>query len=902
MTDSTPSDPAHPFVLVDGSSYLYRAFHALPPLLNSQGQPTGAVYGVINMLRKLLQEYTPTYVAVIFDAKGKNFRHDLYPAYKEHRPSMPDDLISQIEPLHRMIKAMGIPLLSIEGVEADDVIATLVQQAKARGWHCLVSTGDKDLAQLVDGQVTLINTMNNVRMDEQGVLGKFGVKANQIIDYLTLIGDSVDNVPGVNGVGPKTAVKWLQQYGHLEGIIAEAENIKGKVGENLRAALAQLPLSRQLICLESGVILPQSIDDLKQQEQDLDILKQWLEKLEFKSWLKDFNQGSKTPKTSVKTEYECILTEFDLDRWLSKLSASAVFAIDTETDNLDPMQANLVGLSLCVKAHQAAYLPLQHRYEGVIAQLPLDLVLQKLKPILENKAISKIGHHIKYDMNVFSRYGIRVQGSLWDSLLEGFVLSAGNRNDMDSLALKYLDHRTITYEEVVGKGSKQLTFDQIELDKATAYAAEDADVTLQLHQYFQPRLQKEPLLLQVYEEIEAPLIPVIARMEQYGVLIDAKQLQAQSAAFAIRLAELEKEAFAISGLSFNMSSPKQLQEILYEKMGIPVTEKTPTGQPSTAESVLQDLAQRYALPKVILDHRSLSKLKSTYTDKLPLQINPQTGRVHTSYHQAGAATGRLSSSNPNLQNIPTRSPEGQRIREAFIAPSGFTLLDADYSQIELRIMAHLSKDAGLLGAFAKGLDIHRATAAEVFGVSTEEVTSLQRRHAKAINFGLMYGMSAYGLSRQLDIDNGMAKRYMELYFERYPGVARYMEDTRRLARERGYVETIWGRRLYLPEIQSKNKGLQKAAERAAINAPMQGSAADIIKQAMIRIDASLTKDNIPARMIMQVHDELVLEVKKEALDLARVALRTAMEGVAQLAVPLLVDMHDGDNWALVHGG
>ena len=897
-----PTDPQHPFILVDGSSYLYRAFHALPPLVNSRGQPTGAAYGVINMLRKLLNEYTPSYVVVVFDAKGKTFRDELYPQYKANRPAMPNDLVCQIEPLHALIKAMGIPLLIVEGVEADDVIGTLVKQAKARHWYSLVSTGDKDLAQLVDEKVTLINTMNNALLNEAGVVEKFGVNPAQIIDYLALVGDTVDNVPGVEGVGPKTAVKWLQHYGSLEAIIQDAANIKGKIGDNLRAALDYLPLAKKLVSIHCEVDLPITLDDLNTQEQNKAMLTEWLEQMEFKSWLKDLNNGEvKMTVPAAAVQYECILTEADLDRWLQKLKQAKLFAIDTETDNLDVMLANMVGLSFAITPQEAAYVPLMHDYEGAPSQLPREAVLEKIKPLLEDNNLVKVGHHIKYDINLFSRYGITVQGFLMDTLLECFVLSAGGRNDMDTLALKYLDHKTITYDEVTGKGAKKITFNQVALDIATAYAAEDADVTLRLHEYFYPRLQQQKALLNVYEKIEEPLIQVIARMEQAGVLIDGEKLRGQSVVFAAQLEELEKKAFQLSGIPFNMNSPKQLQEILFDRMGLPVLEKTPTGQASTAESVLQELAHNYPLPKIILEYRSISKLKSTYTDSLPLQINPHTGRVHTSYHQAGAATGRLSSSNPNLQNIPTRTEAGQQIRQAFIAPKGFILLDADYSQIELRIMAHLSEDEGLRRAFAAGIDIHRATAAEVFGVEADAVTSLQRRHAKAINFGLIYGMSSYGLARQLDVDNATAKRYMDLYFERYPGVARYMERTRALAREQGYVETIWGRRLYLPDIQSKNKGLQRGAERAAINAPMQGSAADIIKQAMIRIDAAIRDEKIAARMIMQVHDELVLEVRQDHLALAQVALRTAMEGVAQLRVPLIVDMGYGENWGIAHG-
>ena len=899
---TTPTDPNHPFILVDGSSYLYRAFHALPPLVNSRGDPTGAAYGVINMLRKLLNDYTPTYVVVVFDAKGKTFRDDLYPQYKAHRPPMPNDLVCQIKPLHTLIEAMGVPLLIVDGVEADDVIGTLVTQAKKRQWHCLVSTGDKDLAQLVDNKVTLINTMNNALLDEAGVVEKFGVTATQIIDYLSLVGDSVDNVPGVNGVGPKTAVKWLQQYGSLEDIIADADNMKGKVGDSLRAALSHLPLTKELVTIKCDVALNVTLDDLNLQEKNTALLQEWLEKMEFKTWLRDLNQGGvPTPKKEVAKKYDCILTDTQLDTWLEKLKQAKLFAIDTETDNLDVMQANMVGLSFSVSPYEAAYVPLAHAYENAPQQLSREHVLQKLKPILEDATLTKIGHHIKFDINLFSRYGIIVQGFLMDTLLEGFILSAGNRNDMDSLALKYLDYRTITYDDVVGKGAKRVTFDAVPLDKATEYAAEDADVTLRLHHYFYPRLQQSPVLLKVYETIEEPLINVIARMEQTGVLIDGEQLKQQSKELAARLEQLEQQAFQLADSTFNINSPKQLQEILFTKLGLPILEKTPTGQPSTAESVLQELAHDFPLPKIILEYRSISKLKSTYTDTLPLQINPYTGRVHTSYHQVGAATGRLSSSDPNLQNIPARTEEGKRIRQAFIAPPGCVILDADYSQIELRIMAHLSQDAGLRKAFAEGMDIHRATAAEVFGISCEEVTSLQRRHAKAINFGLIYGMSAFGLARQLDVDNTTAKKYMDLYFERYPGVAQYMERTRALAHEQGYVETIWGRRLYLPDIQSKNKGLQRAAERAAINAPMQGSAADIIKQAMIRIDTAIREENIAARMIMQVHDELVLEVKQEALAQAQEALRTAMEGVAKLTVPLVVGMGYGTNWGASHG-
>ena len=901
------SDPK-PFVLVDGSSYLYRAFHALPPLTNSRGEPTGAVYGVANMLRKLLDDYTPEHVAVVFDAKGKTFRDELFAEYKAHRPPMPDELRAQIEPLHALVRAMGLPLLQVPGVEADDVIGTLARQAAAEGRHTLISTGDKDMAQLVDAHVTLINTMSNTTLDPAGVVEKFGVPPERIIDYLALVGDSSDNIPGVPKVGPKTAAKWLNEYGSLDAIIEHADEIKGKVGESLRASLETLDLSRQLATIRCDVELEQAPDGLRRETPDREALRDWYQKLEFNSWLRQLD-GDSAPEAArpaarepVDAEYETVLTQRQLDAWLKRLKQAELFAFDTETTSLRYMEAHIVGVSFAVEAGRAAYVPLAHDYPGAPGQLDRDRVLEQLQPLLEDPERAKLGQHLKYDLNVLANHGITLRGVAHDTMLESYVLdSTATRHDMDSLARKYLDHQTILFEEVAGKGAKQLSFNQVAIEDAAPYAAEDADITLRLHETLWPRLQAEPGLRAVYQEIEIPLIPILAAMEQRGVLVDRDLLARQSRELARRLHEIETEAHEIAGQPFNLGSPKQIQEILFDKLELPVLAKTPKGAPSTAENVLQELAdQGHELPRVLLEHRSLSKLKSTYTDKLPEQIDPATGRVHTSYHQAVAATGRLSSSDPNLQNIPIRTEEGRRIRQAFIAPAGYRLLAADYSQIELRIMAHLSGDAGLLAAFAAGEDIHRATAAEVFGVDPQQVTGDQRRSAKAINFGLIYGMSAFGLARQLGIDRGAAQRYVDLYFDRYPGVKRYMDETREQAREQGYVETVFGRRLYLPEIRDRNGQRRAAAERTAINAPMQGTAADIIKRAMLRVEAWNKPSGLDVTLIMQVHDELVFEVAKKDIEAAKSGICAAMEGAAELSVPLRVEVGTGHNWDEAH--
>ena len=896
-----------PFVLVDGSSYLYRAFHALPPLTNSRGEPTGAVYGVANMLRKLLEDYTPEQVAVVFDAKGKTFRDELFAEYKAHRPPMPDELRAQIEPLHALVRAMGLPLLQVPGVEADDVIGTLARQAAAEGRHTLISTGDKDMAQLVDAHVTLINTMSNTLLDPAGVVEKFGVPPERIIDYLALVGDTSDNIPGVPKVGPKTAAKWLNEYGSLDAIIEHADEIKGKVGESLRASLETLDLSRQLATIRCDVELEHSPASLRRQEPDLETLRDWYRKLEFNSWLRQLDgqapeAARPAARAPVDAEYETLLTQKQLDAWLERLKRAELFAFDTETTSLRYMEARIVGVSFAVEPGQAAYVPLAHDYPGAPEQLDRDRVLEQLKPLLEDAGQAKLGQHLKYDLNVLANHGIALRGIAHDTMLESYVLdSTATRHDMDSLARKYLDHQTILFEDIAGKGAKQLTFNQVAIEQAAPYAAEDADITLRLHQALWPKLQAEAGLRAVYQDIEIPLIPILAAMEQRGVLVDRDLLARQSQELARRLHEIEKQAHQIAGQPFNLGSPKQIQEILFDKLELPVLSKTPKGAPSTAENVLQELAdQGHELPRVLLEHRSLSKLKSTYTDKLPEQIDPDTGRVHTSYHQAVAATGRLSSSDPNLQNIPIRTEEGRRIRQAFIAPRGYQLLAADYSQIELRIMAHLSRDEGLLAAFAAGADIHRATAAEVFGVAPEQVTGDQRRSAKAINFGLIYGMSAFGLARQLGIDRGAAQRYVDLYFERYPGVKRYMDETREQAREQGYVETVFGRRLYLPEIRDRNGQRRAAAERTAINAPMQGTAADIIKRAMLRVDAWNTQAGLDVVLLMQVHDELVFEVAKKDIEAAKSGICEAMEGAAELSVPLRVEVGTGHNWDEAH--
>ena len=893
-----------PFVLVDGSSYLYRAFHAMPALTNSHGEPTGAVYGVINMLRRLLKDYQPDHIAVIFDAKGKTFRDDLYPEYKAHRPPMPKELQQQIEPIHAIVQAMGLPLLIVDGVEADDVIGTLARQAAEQGMETVISTGDKDLAQLVNEHVTLINTMNGTVLNPQTVVEKFGVSPQQIVDYLTLIGDSVDNIPGVPKVGPKTAAKWLEHYGSLDGVIAHADEIKGKVGENLRASLEQLPLSRRLVTIKQDVALPVTPRELTRQPPDRAKLRQLYQRLEFRTWLEELlnEAGDADPEQKEEDpDYQLITTHEAFEQWYQRLAEAELFAFDTETTSLNYMQAEIVGLSFAVQPGEAAYLPLAHDYEGAPAQLDRSDVLTRLKPLLEDPARPKVGQHLKYDMNVLANYGITLRGIRYDTMLESYVLdSTATRHDMDSLALKYLGRRTTHYEEVAGKGAKQIGFNQVPVEQAGPYAAEDAEITLCLHQTLWPRLCEQPPLQALFEEVEIPLVPVLSAMERNGVLVDVELLQQQSRELAAKIAEIEHEAHQMAGEVFNLGSPKQIQNILYNRLELPVKAKTPKGQPSTAESVLQELALEYPLPQLILEYRGMSKLKSTYTDKLPELIDPRTGRIHTSYHQAVAATGRLSSSDPNLQNIPVRTAEGRRIRQAFIAAPGNRIISADYSQIELRIMAHLSGDLRLLEAFAAGEDIHRATAAEVFGVPPEQVTDDQRRSAKAINFGLIYGMSAFGLAKQLGIERGAAQAYVDRYFERYPGVKRFMDDTRKQAKQQGYVETVFGRRLYLPEINAANAQRRQYAERTAINAPMQGSAADIIKRAMIDIHHWLQESDLEARMIMQVHDELVFEVRQADVAALGEQLRQRMAAAAGLKVPLTVDVGVGDNWDEAH--
>ncbi len=926
----TISCAAAPIVLVDGSSYLFRAFHALPPLTTSKGMPTGAIKGVLNMLRKLQQDFPQSRILVVFDAKGKNFRHALFPDYKANRPPMPDELRVQIEPLLAIIRAMGLPLLIEPEVEADDVIGTLAHQATRQRIDVIISTGDKDMAQLVSPHVSLINTMTDTRLDTEGVKAKFGVRPEQIIDYLALIGDSVDNIPGVPKCGPKTAVKWLESYGSLSNLMTHADDIGGKIGENLRASLAQLPLSYQLATIKTDVELSHPLEAIHPTPPDNTALLAHFTELEFRSWIRELQENGQTPfqaaqstapaatiaapaattpdKTSAwsapvdRDGYETILDQASLDRWLDALQQAGEFAFDTETTSLDYMQARIVGVSFAIIPGRAAYVPLAHDYMGCPAQLDREQVLQQLKPLLENPAVRKIGQNLKYDINVLANHGIHLQGVHADTMLASYVLdSVGSRHDMDSLALRHLNHETITFEQIAGKGAKQLGFNQIELDLAARYAAEDADVTLRLHHCLQEKLQPTPSLQAVLKTIELPLVPVLAKIERQGALVDQARLQQQSMELSKRLQELEREAFALAGKEFNLASPKQLQGIFYQELNLPVLKKTPGGVPSTAEPVLQELAARgHELPRVLLEHRSLAKLKSTYTDRLPQQINAGTGRIHTSYHQAVTATGRLSSSDPNLQNIPIRTPEGRRIRQAFIAPEGYQLLAADYSQIELRIMAHLSADPGLMAAFAAGADVHRATAAEVFGVALEAVSNDQRRSAKAINFGLIYGMSAFGLANQLNIDRGTAQSYINRYFERYPGVLDYMDRIRTQAHRDGYVETLFGRRLYLPDINARNKMNQQAAERTAINAPMQGTAADIIKLAMIKVQAWLDGAGFDANIILQVHDELVLEVRADQIEQVRPALIDCMSSAARLKVPLLVEAGVGSNWDEAH--
>jgi len=895
-----------PFILVDGSSYLYRAFHALPPLTNSRGEQTGAVYGVLNMLRKLIDSYHPEYMAVVFDARGKTFRDDLYAEYKAHRPPMPEELAAQVEPLLEVVRAMGLPLLQVPGVEADDVIGTLAAQASRAGWNTVISTGDKDLAQLVDAQVSLINTMNDSALDVQGVQDKFGVSPAQIIDFLALVGDSSDNIPGVPKVGPKTAAKWLGQYRTLEELVAHAEDIKGKIGENLRAHLEQLELSRALATIRCDVELEVRPEQLALQAPNSQALREWFERLEFRTWLKQLDSGADdgaapAAAATPETDYQVILSEAHLADWLARLEQAELFAFDTETTSLDYMQAEIVGVSFAMEPGHAAYLPLAHDYPGAPEQLDREPVLERLRPLLENPRKAKLGHHLKYDRSVLANHGIQLRGIGYDSMLESYLLdSTASRHDLDSLCQKYLSHTNIKFEDVAGKGAKQLTFNQVALEQATPYAAEDADMTLRLHRILWPRLAAEPRLKSLFEELELPLLAVLGDMERAGVKVDVAMLVRQSGELAERMQAVEREAHALAGQPFNLGSPKQIQAILYDQQQLPVLAKTPKGAPSTAESVLQELALDYPLPRLILEHRSLSKLKSTYTDKLPQQVNRATGRVHTSYHQAVAATGRLSSSDPNLQNIPIRTEEGRRIRQAFVPEPGCRMVAADYSQIELRIMAHLSGDAGLVQAFSRGEDIHRATAAEVFMTAPELVTGEQRRSAKAINFGLIYGMSAFGLARQLGIDRAQAQQYVDLYFQRYPGVKVYMDATRALAREQGYVETLFGRRLYLPDIKASNMQRRQAAERTAINAPMQGTAADIIKKAMLSVDEWIKRAGSGVVMIMQVHDELVFEVPAARLDSAVQEIRGRMEQAATLSVPLLVDVGIGDNWDQAH--
>jgi DNA polymerase-1 len=892
-------------VLIDGSSYLYRAFHALPNLTNSAGEPTGALHGVVNMINKLVREQAGAHVAVVFDAPGKTFRDEIFAEYKANRPPMPDELRSQVQPILDAVQFMGLPLLQVEGVEADDVIGTLCRRAADSGQTVLVSTGDKDLAQLVNDKVTLVNTMNDSVLDRDAVKAKFDVWPEQIVDYLALVGDSSDNIPGVPKVGAKTAAKWLNTYDSADGIVASAEEIKGKVGESLRENVEQLRLSQDLATIRTDVDLPVKIDDLHASDGDIDKLRELYGRFELRTLLKQLDErsGAAEPQAGSETEgdYDTVLTWDAFDAWLARIEAADLVAFDTETTSLDYMQAEIVGLSWSVSPGEAAYVPLAHDYPGAPDQLPRDDVLDKLRSWLENSEQKKVGHHLKYDAHVLARHGISLRGMAFDSMLESYVLnSVATRHDMDSVARHYLGRETIHYEDVAGKGAKQLTFNEIDIDTAAPYAAEDADITLQLHETLWSKLGEIEPLRRVYVEIEQPLVPVLLGMEETGVLLDRDMLAHQGNELAKRMVELEKEAHELGGGPFNLGSPKQLQEILFDRLELPVIRKTPKGQPSTAEDVLLELAEDYDLPRVIIEYRSVSKLKSTYTDKLPLQIAASTGRVHTSYHQAVAATGRLSSTDPNLQNIPIRTKEGRRIRQAFIAPPGHVLLAADYSQIELRIMAHLSGDKGLLDAFAAGADVHRATAAEVFEVDIDNVTANQRRSAKAINFGLMYGMSAFGLGKQLGIPRNEAQEYIDLYFDRYPGVRAYMDNTRESASQQGYVETVFGRRLYLPEINARNAQRRQYAERSAINAPMQGTAADIIKRAMIRVHDWLGKDDAAGRMIMQVHDELVFEVLEERVDAFGEQVTNIMSGAAELAVPLKVDVGTGPNWDEAH--
>ncbi len=931
-----PTIAPNPLVLVDGSSYLYRAFHAFPPLTNSAGEPTGAMYGVLNMLKSLISQVQPSHIAVVFDAKGKTFRDEMFEQYKSHRPPMPDDLRKQIQPLHDIIRALGIPLLVIEGVEADDVIGTLAVSASKANQKVLISTGDKDMAQLVDDNIMLINTMNNTLLDRDAVIEKYGIPPELIIDYLALMGDSADNIPGVAGVGEKTALGLLQGIGSMAEIYANLDKvaelpIRGakKLGDKLLAGKEMADLSYRLATIKTDVALDITPEQLTLGASNNDQLTEYFGRYEFKRWLNEVMNGADSitnnneqptkinhyqatsalaqdnndetlPAIQIdRSRYETLLTEADLNRWVEKLKQAKLFALDTETDNLDYMAANLVGISFALENGKAAYLPLQLDYLGAPKTLEKTTALSLLKPVLENPAIQKVGQNFKYDLTIFARNGIDVQGVAFDTMLESYVLNSTGRHNMDDLAKRYLGHQTISFEEIAGKGKNQLTFNQIPLEQAAEYAAEDADVTMKLQQVLWEKLSKEPSLEKLFKEMELPLLGVLSRMERRGVLIDSDALFLQSNEIANRLSELEEQAYVLAGQPFNLASTKQLQEILFDKLGLPVIQKTPKGAPSTNEEVLEELAFSHELPKVLVEHRGLSKLKSTYTDKLPQMVNPQTGRVHTSYHQAVTATGRLSSSDPNLQNIPIRNEEGRRIRQAFIAREGFTVVAADYSQIELRIMAHLSQDQGLINAFTQGKDIHRSTAAEIFGVALDEVTSEQRRNAKAINFGLIYGMSAFGLSRQLGIGRADAQSYMDLYFKRYPGVQTFMHDIREKAKAQGYVETLFSRRLYLPDINSSNAMRRKGAERVAINAPMQGTAADIIKRAMIQLDQKLQNDP-DIVMIMQVHDELVFEVRSEKVAFYSELIKTHMESAADLVVPLIVEVGQGTNWDEAH--
>ncbi len=903
-------------LLVDGSSYLYRAFHALPDLRNNQNEPTGAIHGVLNMLRRLQKDYPADYIVCVFDAKGKTFRDDLYPAYKANRPSMPEDLVVQIEPLHACITALGWPILCIEGVEADDVIGTLAQQATANNISSVISTGDKDLAQLVNPQVTLVNTMTNEILDEAGVIAKFGVPAVRILDYLALIGDTSDNIPGVTKVGPKTAVKWLTKYENLDNLIAHADEIKGVVGNNLRQSLDMFPLTLSLLTIKCDVELPLAVTDLHLTPCNNEELLSWYQRLDMHTALRELQQQqgiaaqSQTNQQAAEndiqlavsnpTDYQTILTEAELDQWLTQLMHASLVAVDTETTGLNPMQAQLVGISFCIEAHKAAYLPLAHCYLGVPQQLAIESTLAKLKPWLEDTSKPKLGQNIKYDKHIFANHGISLNGIVHDTLLQSYILESHLPHNMDSLATRHLNIKTISYDEITGKGAKRIGFEQVEIEKAAQYAAEDADITLQLHQYLHPKVQQNKNLEHVYQQLELPVLNVLFEMERNGVLLDKNLLETQSHELGEKLLNLEQQAFVLAEQPFNLNSPKQIQQILFEQLKLPVLKKTPKGAPSTNEEVLQQLALDYPLPKILLDYRSLAKLKSTYTDKLPLMIDVNTGRIHTNYAQAVAITGRLSSSEPNLQNIPIRTAEGRRIREAFIAPPKHRIISADYSQIELRIMAHISQDAGLLKAFAAGEDIHAATAAEVFGVPLAEIDQEQRRYAKTINFGLIYGMSEYGLAAQLGITRSAARAYMDRYFARYPGVADYMQLTRESAKNNGYVETVLGRRLWLPEINHNNGNRRQAAERAAINAPMQGTAADIIKLAMIAVSNWLANQQMKTKLIMQVHDELILEVPDNEIEKVKTALPELMSGVVELAVPLLVEVGEGDSWEQAH--